>query len=72
MPRWLPSIARHLRQLAVAQHVSEQGGGPKDIARELGLRRYLEGQGHTLRTAYGLYPKQHSGVGVTGGHWRNC
>ena len=33
-----PSIARHLRQLAVAQHVSEQGGGPKDIARELGLR----------------------------------
>ena len=38
VPRWVPSIARHLRQLAVAQHVSEQGGGPKDIARELGLR----------------------------------
>ena len=28
----------HLRQLAVAQHVAEHGGGPKDIARELGLR----------------------------------
>ena len=38
VPRWVPSIARHLRQLAVAQHVGEQGGGPKDIARELGLR----------------------------------
>ena len=38
VPRWVPSIARHLRQLAVAQHVREQGGGPKDIARELGLR----------------------------------
>jgi len=38
VPRWLPSIARHLRQLAVAQHVCERGGGPKDIARELGLR----------------------------------
>ena len=38
VPRWVPSVARHLRQLAVAQHVSEQGGGPKDIARELGLR----------------------------------
>ena len=38
VPRWVPSIARHLRQLAVAQHVAEQGGGPKDIARELGLR----------------------------------
>jgi DNA polymerase III delta subunit len=38
VPRWVPSIARHLRQLAVAQHVTEQGGGPKDIARELGLR----------------------------------
>jgi DNA polymerase III subunit delta len=38
VPRWLPSIARHLRQLAVAQHISERGGGPKDIARELGLR----------------------------------
>ena len=38
VPRWVPSVARHLRQLAVAQHVGEQGGGPKDIARELGLR----------------------------------
>ena len=38
VPRWLPSIARHLRQLAVAQRIGEQGGGPKDIARELGLR----------------------------------
>jgi DNA polymerase III delta subunit len=38
VPRWVPSIARHLRQLAVAQQVLERGGGPKDIARELGLR----------------------------------
>jgi DNA polymerase III delta subunit len=38
VPRWLPSIARHVRQLAVAQRIGEQGGGPKDIARELGLR----------------------------------
>jgi DNA polymerase III subunit delta len=38
VPRWVPSIARHLRQLVVAQHVQEQGGGPKEIARELGLR----------------------------------
>ena len=29
VPRWVPSIARHLRQLAVAQHVGEQGGGPE-------------------------------------------
>jgi DNA polymerase III delta subunit len=38
VPRWVPSVARHLRQLAVAQRLGEQGGGPKDIARELGLR----------------------------------
>jgi DNA polymerase III subunit delta len=38
VPRWLPSIARHVRQLAVAQRIGEQGGGPKDVARELGLR----------------------------------
>jgi len=38
VPRWVPSVARHLRQLAVAQHVGERGGGPKDIAKELGLR----------------------------------
>jgi DNA polymerase-3 subunit delta len=38
VPRWLPSIARHIRQLAVAQRVGEEGGGHKDIARELGLR----------------------------------